>query len=85
MGALHCNELTAPCDGSINGECFRAHVRQQLLPTLLPGDIMIMDNLGSHKSVAIKAATVKRYHYETHDQFQRHLANFVAAYNFGAG
>jgi transposase InsO family protein len=31
----------------------------------------------------IKDATVKRYHYETHDQFQCHLADFVAAYNFG--
>jgi transposase InsO family protein len=31
----------------------------------------------------IKEATVKRYHYETHDQLQKHLDNFVDAYNFG--
>ena len=30
----------------------------------------------------IKDATVKRYHYESHDQLARHLADFVAAYNF---
>jgi transposase len=55
-GALRCDELTAPCvfDGPINGECFRAYVRQQLLPVLRPGDIVVMDNLGSHKSAAIR-------------------------------
>jgi len=31
----------------------------------------------------IKEATVNRYHYETHDQLRSHLADFVAAYNFG--
>ena len=31
----------------------------------------------------IKGATVKRYHYDTHDQLRQHLADFVAAYNFG--
>jgi transposase InsO family protein len=31
----------------------------------------------------IKEATVKRYHYETHDQLRQHLGDFVAAYNFG--
>lgn len=58
LGALRCDQLTAPCvfDGPINGECFRAYVRQQLLPTLRPGDIVIMDNLGSHKSAAIRHA-----------------------------
>ncbi len=30
----------------------------------------------------IKEATVKRYHYETHDQLKEHLAQFLAAYNF---
>jgi hypothetical protein len=45
---LRCDQLTAPCvfDGPINGECFRAYVRQQLLPTLRPGDIVIMDMCG---------------------------------------
>ncbi|MDB5379745.1 MAG: transposase [Rubritepida sp.] len=31
----------------------------------------------------LKEATVQRYHYDSHDQLQRHLADFVAAYNFG--
>ncbi len=31
----------------------------------------------------IKEATVKRYHYDSHDQLRQHLADFVAAYNFG--
>lgn len=56
LGALRCDGLTAPCvfDGPINGECFRAYVEQQLIPTLRPGDIVILDNLGSHKSVALR-------------------------------
>jgi transposase len=47
---------TAPCvfDGPINGECFRAYVEQQLVPVLKPGDIVINDNLGSHKSAALR-------------------------------
>src|SRR5262249_14116444 len=31
----------------------------------------------------IKDATVRRFHYESHDQFRQHLADFVSAYNFG--
>ncbi|MDR9776338.1 IS630 family transposase [Rhizobium hidalgonense] len=56
LGALRCDRLTAPCvfDGPINGECFRAYVEQQLVLVLKPGDIVVMDNLGSHKSVAIR-------------------------------
>ena len=56
VGALRCDRLTAPCvfDGPINGECFRAYVEQQLIPVLKPGDIVIMDNLGSHKSAALR-------------------------------
>ena len=56
LGALRCDQLTAPCvfDGPINGECFRAYVEQQLAPVLKPGDIVIMDNLGSHKSAALR-------------------------------
>ena len=55
-GALRCDRLTAPCvfDGPINGQSFRAYIEQQLVPTLKPGDIVIMDNLGSHKSVAVR-------------------------------
>ena len=48
--------LAAPCvfDGPINGICFRAYVEQVLLPVLKPGDIVVMDNLGSHKSTAVR-------------------------------
>jgi transposase len=56
LGALRCDRLTAPCifDGPINGQSFRAYVEQLLVPTLKPGDIVIMDNLGSHKSAALR-------------------------------
>ena len=61
LAALRCDGLTAPCvfDGPINGECFRAYVDQQLIPALKPGDIVVMDNLGSHKSRAVREA-IKR-------------------------
>jgi transposase len=56
LGALRCDRLTAPCvfDGPINGVCFRAYVEQRLVPILKPGDIVVMDNLGSHKSAALR-------------------------------
>jgi transposase len=56
LAALRCDHLTAPCvfDGPINGQSFRAYVEQLLVPTLKPGDIVIMDNLGSHKSAALR-------------------------------
>lgn len=58
VGALRCDQLTAPCvfNGPINGECFLAYVEQNLLPCLKSGDIVIMDNLGSHKAQAIRTA-----------------------------
>jgi transposase len=58
LGALRCDRLTAPCvfDGPINGQCFQAYVEQQLVPVLKQGDIVIMDNLGSHKSAAVRQA-----------------------------
>lgn len=49
-------DSTCVFDGPINGECFRAYVEQQLIPVLKPGDIVIMDNLGSHKSADIRRA-----------------------------
>lgn len=56
LGALRHDRLTAPCvfDGPINGLCFRAYVEQVLAPTLQQGDIVVMDNLGSHKSAEIR-------------------------------
>ena len=58
IAALRCDELTAPCvfDGPINGQSCRAYIDQILVPTLRPGDIVIMDNLGSHKSIAVRDA-----------------------------
>ena len=51
LAALRCDRLTAPCviDGPINGASFRAYVEQVLVPILAPDDIVVMDNLGSHK------------------------------------
>lgn len=55
LSALHCDRLTPPCVfDRINGQCFRAYVEQQLVPVLEPGDIVVMDNLGSYKSTAIR-------------------------------
>lgn len=61
IGALRLDELTAPCvfDGPINGECFRAYIQQMVAPVLKPGDIVVMDNLGSHKGKAIRQAIKK--------------------------
>jgi transposase len=58
LAALRCDRIEAPCviDGPINGESFRAYIEQLLLPTLRPGDIVIIDNLGSHKAKAVRRA-----------------------------
>jgi transposase len=54
VGALRADGLTAPMviDGAMNGDLFVAYVRQVLVPTLRTGDIVLMDNLSSHKRVA---------------------------------
>lgn len=51
IGALRCDGMTAPgvFDGAINGALFVAYIEQVLVPTLKPGDVVIMDNLRSHK------------------------------------
>jgi len=56
LAALRHDRITAPWffDGPINGEAFRLYVENVLVPTLQPGDIVIMDNLGSHKSGAVR-------------------------------
>jgi DDE superfamily endonuclease len=58
LAALRCDQLTAPCviDGPINGASFRAYVEQVLVPVLAQGDVVVMDNLGSHKSRAVRQA-----------------------------
>lgn len=58
LAALRHDRIDAPfvIDGPINGESFRAYVEQMLAPTLRPGDIVVMDNLGSHKGEAVRKA-----------------------------
>jgi transposase len=58
LAALRHDRIEAPClfDGPINGELFLAYVEQCLVPTLKPGDIVVLDNLGSHKSKAVRSA-----------------------------
>jgi len=58
LAGLRHDRITAPCvfDGPINGASFLAYVEQVLVPTLQPVDIVVMDNLGSHKGSAVRAA-----------------------------
>jgi len=58
IAALRQDQIAAPClfDGPINGEVFLAWVRQCLVPTLRPGQIVVMDNLGSHKGKGVRSA-----------------------------
>ena len=58
VAGLRTNALTAPCviDGPMNGDAFLAYVEQILVPTLKPGDVVVMDNLSSHKLPAIREA-----------------------------
>ena len=56
LAALRCDRIEPPCviDGPTNGISFQAYVEQFLVPTLAAGDIVIMDNLGSHKGAAVR-------------------------------
>jgi transposase len=55
---LRIDGLTAPMvlDGPMNGDWFKAYVEQILVPTLSPGDIVVMDNLSSHKGEDVRTA-----------------------------
>ena len=57
---VHCERcgMTAPMvvDGPMNGAIFLAYVQQELIKTLKPGDIVIMDNLSSHKCAGVEEA-----------------------------
>lgn len=57
-GALRQTGMTAPMvlDGPMTGAAFLAYVEQVLVPTLRPGEIVIMDNLPAHKPAAVRAA-----------------------------
>lgn len=56
VAALRHDRIEAPwlLEGPIDGESFRLYVEKVVLPTLRPGDIVIMDNLGSHKGKAVR-------------------------------
>ena len=56
LAALRRDRIDAPwvLDGPINSEAFKTYVRNELLKTLKPGDIVVLDNLGSHKGKAVR-------------------------------
>lgn len=58
VGALRAGAMTAPMvlDGAMNGPAFLAYVRQVLAPILRPGDVVIMDNLASHRAAGVRHA-----------------------------
>jgi transposase len=58
VAALRHDRIDAPwlLDGPIDGDSFQSYVENALVPTLAPGDIVIMDNLGSHKGTAVRQA-----------------------------
>lgn len=58
VAGLRPTGIVAPLviDGPINGVWFMAYVEQVLVPTLRPGDIVVMDNLGSHKGAGVRQA-----------------------------
>ena len=58
LGALRADAIIAPLvlDGAINGRAFRAWVEQFLAPELRAGDVVVMDNLGSHKVTGVRQA-----------------------------
>ena len=62
VAGLRMSGLSAPLvlDGAMNGEAFLAYVEQILAPTLAPGDVVIMDNLSSHKVAGVREAIEAR-------------------------
>ena len=58
IAALRCDRIDAPWlfDGPVNGDIFRTHVEHVLVPTLAPGNVVILDNPGSHRGAAIRKA-----------------------------
>jgi len=62
VGGLRLDGFVAPMllDGPMDGECFLAWVEQMLVPTLRPGDLVVMDNLSAHKVVGVEEAITAR-------------------------
>ena len=58
IAALRHDRIEAPWvfDGPVNGDIFRTYVERVLVPTLARGDVVVMDNLGSHKGQAVRQA-----------------------------
>ena len=58
IAALRCDRIEAPwlVDGPVNAAAFKTYVEKVLTPTLHPGDLVIMDNLSSHKGKAVRQA-----------------------------
>jgi transposase len=56
IAALRHDRVEAPwlLNSPINGEAFHAYVQAELIKTLKPGDIVVLDNLGSHKGSAVR-------------------------------
>jgi len=61
LAALRHDRIDAPwfIEGPIDGVSFRTYVEKVLLPTLQPGDIVVLDNLGSHRSKAVRQLIVR--------------------------
>ena len=61
IAALRVDRIDAPCvlDGPVNANAFQTYVQHFLVPTLAPGDVVVMDNLSSHKSPAVRKAIRK--------------------------
>ena len=58
IAGLRSTGMVAPMvlDGPVNGSAFQAYVEQVLVPELRRGDVVVMDNLGSHKGAGVRAA-----------------------------
>jgi transposase len=58
VAALRADGMAAPTviDGAVTGDLFVAYVGQQLVPTLRPGDVVVMDNLACHKRAGVRRA-----------------------------
>ena len=58
VAGLRSSGMVAPMvlDGPVNGAAFQAYIDQVLVPELQPGDIVVMDNLGSHKGAAVRVS-----------------------------
>ena len=58
LGALRWDRFEAPLviEGAMDSVVFRGYVERMLVPTLRPGDVVVMDNLSPHKTVGVQEA-----------------------------